>query len=195
MKTKAGIAGHPLHPMLVVFPIGLWVFSFAADLIYTGTHNTAWVAVAYYAIAGGIIGALAAAVPGAIDLFSITRGQTRRTGTWHMLINLTVLVLFAINLWLRSYTREVTSGLIWLSGISVACLPCLDGLAARWSIVRAWRLRKRNSNRREALLTPIGLNVGRLDVGCLAARDVTHASLRYRVAGEMQTVHYEVIPR
>jgi uncharacterized membrane protein len=122
MKTKAGIAGHPLHPMLVVFPIGLWVFSFAADLIYVSTHNTTWVAIAYYAIAGGIIGALAAAVPGAIDLYSITRGQTRRTGVWHMLINLTVLVLFAVNFWQRSYTRELTSGLIWLSGISVALL-------------------------------------------------------------------------
>jgi uncharacterized membrane protein len=122
MKTKAGIAGHPLHPMLIVFPIGLWVFSFAADLIYVGTHNMEWVTVAYYAIAGGIIGALAAAVPGAIDLFSITRGRTRRTGMWHMVINVTVLVLFAINFWQRSDFREPTSGLIWLSAISVALL-------------------------------------------------------------------------
>jgi uncharacterized membrane protein len=122
MRTKAGIAGHPLHPMLVVFPIGLWVFSFAADLIYLSTHNTVWISVAYYAIAGGIIGALAAAVPGAIDLFSITRGQTRRTGIWHMLINVTVLILFAINFWQRADTLEPTTGLIWLSGISVALL-------------------------------------------------------------------------
>jgi uncharacterized membrane protein len=49
--------------MLVVFPIGLWVFSFVADLMYLSTHNLARVSVAYYTIAGGIIGALAAAVP------------------------------------------------------------------------------------------------------------------------------------
>lgn len=122
MKTKAGIGGHPLHPMLVVFPIGLWVFSFVADLIYLSTHNATWAAVAYYAMAGGIIGALLAAVPGAIDLFSITRGPTRRVGTWHMLINVTVLVLFAINLWQRSDMREPTSGLIGLSGISIVLL-------------------------------------------------------------------------
>lgn len=122
MRTKAGIAGHPLHPMLVVFPIGLWVFSLVADLIYLNTNNMTWVFVAYYAIAGGIIGALAAAVPGAIDLFSITRGQTRTTGIWHMLINVTVLVLFVVNFWLRSDTEAPISGLIWLSGISVALL-------------------------------------------------------------------------
>lgn len=122
MQTKPGIAGHPLHPMLVVVPIGFWAFSFAADLIYAATHSTAWVTVAYYAMACGIIAALPAAVPGAIDLLANTRSQTRRTDVWRMLIYLTVLVLFASNFWQRSYIREVPSGLIWLSGISVALL-------------------------------------------------------------------------
>lgn len=122
MRTKAGIAGHPLHPMLVVFPIGLWVFSFAADLIYLSTDNAAWIPVAYYTMAGGIVGAIVAAVPGAIDLFSITSGKTRRTGMWHMLLNVTALVLFAVNFWLRSPDQAPTSALVWLSAISVALL-------------------------------------------------------------------------
>ena len=122
MRTKAGISGHPLHPMLVVFPIGLWVFSFAADLIYLSTNNAAWIPVAYYTMAGGILGAAAAAVPGAIDLFSITRAETRRTGLWHMVINVTVLVLFVVNLWLRSHDQAPASGLVWLSAISVVLL-------------------------------------------------------------------------
>jgi uncharacterized membrane protein len=122
MRTKAGIAGHPLHPMLVVFPIGLWIFSFAADLIYLSTDNPEWITVAYYTMAGGILGAIVAAVPGTIDLFSITRGRTRRTGLWHMLLNVTALVLFVVNFWLRSADQVPLIGLVWLSAISVVLL-------------------------------------------------------------------------
>lgn len=122
MRTRAGIAGHPFHPMIVVFPIGLWVFSFISDLILLGSQNAVWASVAYYTMAGGIVGALAAAVPGAIDLFSITSGKSRRIGVWHMLINVTALVLFAINFWQRTDSQTPSSGLISLSGISVALL-------------------------------------------------------------------------
>jgi uncharacterized membrane protein len=69
MRTPASISKHPIHPMLIVFPIDLWVFSLACDLIrLAGASADAWITVAYYSMVGGFIGALCAAIPGLIDL-------------------------------------------------------------------------------------------------------------------------------
>ena len=58
MSTPASIARHPIHPILVAFPIGLWVFSVVADLIYQlGWGRATWSDVAFYSIGGGIVGA------------------------------------------------------------------------------------------------------------------------------------------
>ena len=56
MRTPANIAGHPIHPMLVTIPIGLWVFSLVCDLIAMQSADAAtWNVVALYALIGGII--------------------------------------------------------------------------------------------------------------------------------------------
>jgi len=104
MRTPASIFKHPIHPMLVVFPIGLWIFSLACDLIrMIGGPGDAWPTVALYSMMGGFIGALCAAVPGFVDLLFYTGGgpPVRKIALTHMAINLTVVVLYAINLWLR----------------------------------------------------------------------------------------------
>lgn len=122
MKTRASIAGHPLHPMLVVFPIGLFIFSFVCDLIFFGTGDVVWNAVAYYAMAGGIIGGVAAAIPGALDLFSLPHSRMRGIGVVHMTINLIVVILFAINFWIRGTADPAAVGPVWLSVLGVALL-------------------------------------------------------------------------
>jgi uncharacterized membrane protein len=101
MRTPASIAGHPIHPMLVPIAIGGFVISFAADIIccVTGSGDP-WNTVAYYTMIGGILGALAAAVPGLIDLLSLPAG-IRSTAVTHMVINLTVVALFICNVWMR----------------------------------------------------------------------------------------------
>jgi uncharacterized membrane protein len=78
MRTPASIFGHPIHPMLIVFPIGLWIFSLAWDLIrLAGASGDAWSTVAFYSMVGGLIGALCAAVPGFIDLLSTKEALPR----------------------------------------------------------------------------------------------------------------------
>ena len=102
MSTPASVARHPIHPMLVGVPIGLWVFSVAADLIaYFGWGRAVWKDVAFYAIGGGIVGALLAAVPGFIDYLSITDTRARKVGFVHMIANLTAVGVFAVSFWLR----------------------------------------------------------------------------------------------
>jgi uncharacterized membrane protein len=93
MATPASIHKHPIHPMLVVFPFALWTTAVVFDVIGMVTGNGTARAVAYYNIAAGIVGALAAAVPGFIDYLTL-RGRAARIGTWHMALNLVALALF-----------------------------------------------------------------------------------------------------
>ena len=128
MRTPASIAGHPIHPMLVTLPIGLWVFSFVCDLVYAfGSVTDAWKTAAFFTMAGGLVGALAAAIPGLIDLLSLPPG-IRSTAIKHMAINLAVVAIYAINLWLRASTPDLGAaarGLnlsFWLSLLTIAML-------------------------------------------------------------------------
>ena len=105
MRTPASIFKHPIHPMLIVFPIGLWIFSLACDLIrLTGASGDAWSTVVFFSMVGGFIGAPCAAVPGFIDLLFYKGGAppVKKIALTHMAINLTAVVLYAINIWLRA---------------------------------------------------------------------------------------------
>jgi uncharacterized membrane protein len=101
MSAPAIIAKHPLHPMLIVFPIGLWVFSLISDLIFLLGGNAAWSEVAFYTMAGGLIGALLAAVPGFFDMFSISDPKVGKMAWNHMILNLIATAIFALNFYLR----------------------------------------------------------------------------------------------
>jgi len=131
MHTPASIAGHPIHPMLVTIPIGLWIFSFVCDLVHAGGGSTAWVTVALFTMGGGIVGALAAALFGFIDMLSLPPGP-RKTAVTHMAINLTVVVLFILNFWLRLHADTPEPGkLIWLSLIAIALLAVSGWLGGK----------------------------------------------------------------
>ncbi|HEU4500543.1 MAG TPA: DUF2231 domain-containing protein, partial [Nitrospira sp.] len=95
METRASVADHPIHPMLIPFPIALWIFSLASDCIYLfGFGGPVWKDVALYTMIGGIIGALAAAIPGYIDYRSLTDPITTRVAQMHMFINLGLVLLY-----------------------------------------------------------------------------------------------------
>jgi uncharacterized membrane protein len=105
--------------MLVTIPIGLWIFSLVADVVAlrSGAPQT-WALVAFYSMVGGIVGALAAALPGLVDLLSLTDRAIKKTAVIHMGINLTIVALYAVNAWVRwnaSVTGGVTLGLSLLA--------------------------------------------------------------------------------
>lgn len=104
MSSPASFKGHPLHPVLIPLPIGLWIFSLISDLIFKfGYGGAVWNDVAFYTIAGGIVGALVAALPGFVDLTSLTNPKTKSIGIWHMLINLLAVAVYCVNFWLRMH--------------------------------------------------------------------------------------------
>lgn len=122
MIATASIAKHPLHPMLIPLPIGMWIFSLASDVILLATAGTVWSTVAYYSMAGGVIGALVAALPGLVDLLTMNPSYVRRLGIWHMGINLLVVGLYVANLLWRRGGESGVAGPFILSLVAVLLL-------------------------------------------------------------------------
>lgn len=124
METPASVKKHPVHPMLVGIPIGLWVFSLVCDLIAVALQDRTASVVAFYAMVGGLVGAICAAVPGFIDFMSLPEdSKAKRIALWHMGINIAVITLFAVNIGLR--VPDIAAPplfAIWLSGVAVAML-------------------------------------------------------------------------
>src|SRR2546429_9950520 len=89
MSSPASFKGHPFHPIIVPLPIGLWIFSIVSDLIFKfGYGGPVWNDVAFYTLAGGIVGALIAARPGLIDFLGIHKPKSKSIGILDMIINL-----------------------------------------------------------------------------------------------------------
>ena len=131
MASPASIGGHPIHPIIVPFPIGLWVFSLVADVIYLWRGNPVWRDyIAFYALLCGIIGAAAAAVPGFIDWLSIKDPNVVKIANWHARLNVIALLIFAASFYLRttggaalvsrSYTIPVALSVLGVILISIS---------------------------------------------------------------------------
>ena len=129
MESRAKVAGHAVHPMLIVFPLGLLATAVVFDIVYLITHRTGFTVAAGYAIAAGIIGGLAAAVFGLVDWLAIPSGtRAKRVGLWHGAGNVVIVVLFAIS-WLLRVANN------WHPG--VAALVC-SFAGAVLAIATAW---------------------------------------------------------
>jgi uncharacterized membrane protein len=103
MESRAKLFGHPIHPMLIVLPLGLLIMAVIADVMYLVTDSAAWATVAYYNIAAGIITGLLAAVFGTIDWLAIPSGtRAKWIGLYHGVGNVVVVAVFALSWWLRS---------------------------------------------------------------------------------------------
>lgn len=104
MKSKAQIKGHPLHPMLIPFPIAFLIGTLVFDILSGGKPYTGYWQTAHYLEIAGVIMALVAAVPGAIDYFGTVPPDSsgKKRATQHALINITVVVIFAVAFFIRN---------------------------------------------------------------------------------------------
>lgn len=121
MKAKARLFGHPIHQMLIVFPLGLLGTSLLFDILHLATGGDHWALVAYYMIAAGIISGLIAAPFGTIDWLAIPSGtRAKRIGGLHGGGNVVVLLLFVASWLLRRDAPTSPGGLeIGLSAAAV----------------------------------------------------------------------------
>jgi uncharacterized membrane protein len=102
MESRVKILGHPVHPMLIPFPLGLLPTAVVFDGIHLVTNNPQWSVMTFWMIAAGVIGGLAAAFFGLIDFFAIPGGtRAKRVGLLHAGVNVVAIVLFALSWVLR----------------------------------------------------------------------------------------------
>src|SRR6266487_4881600 len=127
---------HPVHPMLVHFPIGLFILSFRSDLAslaFPSVPNL--VRDSFYAMLLGVITTLIAAVPGVVDYTDIRSDHpAKRTATTHLTLNLIVVALYGINLGVLSSSLidpKISFGPLILSFVGIALLSVSGYLVGR----------------------------------------------------------------
>src|SRR5829696_2488285 len=123
-RSTARIGGHPIHPMLIPFPIAFFVAVFLCDLVYWGNGNAGWVAAGIWLLGAGLVTAALAALAGLIDLVGDVRIRSSSTSWLHAGTNVIVVLIELYN-WYTRYSEGVgavlPSGLI-LSAVVVGLL-------------------------------------------------------------------------
>jgi uncharacterized membrane protein len=103
MESRASMRGHPIHPILAPFPIGLLMASVIFAVVHLITSGARWAEISFWMVAVGIIGGLLAAVFGLIDWLGIPSGtRAKAIGLGHGLSNVLMVALFAVSWLLRS---------------------------------------------------------------------------------------------
>lgn len=122
-RSTAQIAGHPLHPMIIPFPIVFFVSAFVTDVVFLGNGDRNWAMASYWLLGAGLVTAALAAVLGLTDFLGDKRVRVR--AAWlHMIGNVVAVLLQFVNFYLRWSTSPETSvgvGVI-LSGLVVLLL-------------------------------------------------------------------------
>jgi uncharacterized membrane protein len=102
MTSKTTILGHPIHPMMVGFPVALYTATVVAYALYAATGSSHWFQVGVVANIAGVVAASLTAVPGLIDWMGIPSADSaKHTGLLHMLLNVTALSFFAVDAFLQ----------------------------------------------------------------------------------------------
>jgi uncharacterized membrane protein/nitrite reductase/ring-hydroxylating ferredoxin subunit len=98
MKSRANIKGHPIHPMLIPFPVAFFTGTLIFDILGLINDNPGFWIIGQWLIIAGIIGAGAAAIPGVIDYFGTVPPDStaKKRATKHGLTNITMLIIFCI---------------------------------------------------------------------------------------------------
>ena len=123
-RSTATIFGHPIHPMLVPFPITCFIGAFLTDIAYARSANLQWQYFSIWLISAGLVMGGLAAVAGIVDYWGDRRVRAQRPAAWHGLINIAVWLLSLLNAFVHSrdgWTAVVPEGIV-LSGVVSALL-------------------------------------------------------------------------
>lgn len=124
-RSTASIAGHPIHPMLIPFPIAFLASALAVDIAFWTTGDEMWAAAGIWLLGAAIVMALVAAIAGFTDFFGDARVRQLSDAWQHMIGNLVVVVLALIN-WFIRYQSGAAEGVlpygIWISLATVLLL-------------------------------------------------------------------------
>jgi uncharacterized membrane protein len=128
MAGKINLLGHPVHPMLIVFPLGLLPSAVACDIIYLVHGGAHWAHFAYWLIAAGVLSGLFAAIFGFADWLALPAGtRAKRIGLWHAVVMVIVVILFAVSWWSRRANPNAPSTLAIGVGIVAVAIALIGG--------------------------------------------------------------------
>jgi uncharacterized membrane protein len=134
-RSTASIAGHPIHPMLIPFPIAFFVATFVCDVVFWQTSNTMWATAAIWLLGAGIVMAALAALAGLTDVLGEPRIRALNDVWWHAGGNVVVVLIELYNWWIR-YTAGtsavVPEGLVL--SLIVVCILVFTGWKG-WDMV------------------------------------------------------------
>lgn len=133
-RSTAQIAGHPLHPMVIPFPIAFFVSVFACDIALKNGGNPGWATAALWLLGAGLIMAALAALLGLTDFLSEPRIRALNDAWWHAGINVLAVLISLYNFYIRyaDPTAAGTKGLI--VSLIVVCLLLVSGWKG-WEMV------------------------------------------------------------
>lgn len=130
VPSRASVAGHPIHPMLIPLPIGLLVAALASDIAYTVTDRELFAEMAVWLVGGGLLTGALAMVAGAVDFFLIERARRSRAGKVHAWGNGVVLAVAAVNLATRLLLGAEAAIVPW--GLALSALTGLLLAVTGW---------------------------------------------------------------
>ena len=133
-RSTAQIAGHPLHPMLIPFPVAFLVATFVCDVVFWRTGNTAWSTASLYLLGAALIFAALAAVAGLTDFLGDSRIRDLSAAWHHMLGNVLAVLLSLLN-WYRRY--EIGDAAVLPTGLLISLIVVLILLYTGW---RGWEM-------------------------------------------------------
>jgi uncharacterized membrane protein len=130
MESRAKLFGHAIHPILIVFPLGLLVVALVFDVLYMITGDITFGVVSFWNIAVGVVAGLLAAIFGFIDWQAIpSNTRAKSIGQWHAIGNVLVIVLFAVSWIIRLNSPD------YMPGIFAFLLVLVGGAV---SLVSGW---------------------------------------------------------
>lgn len=134
--STAQIMGHPIHPMLIPFPIAFLVATLACDLVFWGTGNPGWATASLYLLGAALVMAALAAIAGLTDFISDARIRDL-TPAWHHMIGNVLAVLIALWNWWRRYTATDLGAAVLPTGLILSAVVVLILLYTGW---RGWEM-------------------------------------------------------
>ena len=127
--STAQVAGHPLHPMLVPFPVAFFTATLACDLVFESNGNVFWFTASQYLLGAGIVMALVAALAGFTDFLGDRRIRDLNVAWWHFAGNLLMVAVAAINWYVR---HDQGPGAVSKVGVWLSVLAVLIMLGTGW---------------------------------------------------------------
>ena len=122
-RSTAQIGGHPIHPMLIPFPIVCFIGVLVTDIVFLNNHDPGWATASRYLLAVGLVMAALAAVAGLTDFMGDDRIRRASDALKHMLANVTAVVLELVNFFVRLNSDDAIGKVgVYLSVVVVLIL-------------------------------------------------------------------------